>query len=506
MFKRLSPVAAVRHLLITALATGFLAVAVAQSPVTVTVATSAELGVLDPHKATERFTSIILTNIFDSLIARGDDLAISPNLATSWEQIAPDTWQFKLREGVTFHNGEPFNSESVKFTLERFIDPDFNSTQRTHVRTITGVDIVDEYTVNIKTNGPDALILARMSELFGVMMPPQYIAEVGDEGFAAHPIGTGPWKFVEWVKNERLVFEAFDDYWQGRPEVDRLVLRPIPEPASRIASLIAGEVDLIDAVPSVLIPQLESYPGVDVQPVGTSRVFFIVLDTTKPPFDDVRVRQALNYALDVESIVAGVARGQGVPVATIIVPGSTGYDATIEPYPYDPERARELLAEAGYPDGITVDFDSFTGSIADHATLAEAIAGQISDAGFNTNLTIYDFGVFSPMRANLDTAPMYAYSYGNWALDVSPIVASLIQGHTGYYYTSEVLDDLITRSNQAMDPDERNALLSEIQQIFKDDAPYAYLYQHAAVYAKSSSLNFTPRSDEILRFYPLSTD
>ncbi|MBX3143642.1 MAG: hypothetical protein KF813_07800, partial [Trueperaceae bacterium] len=197
MFKRLSPVAAVRHLLITALATGFLAVAVAQSPVTVTVATSAELGVLDPHKATERFTSIILTNIFDSLIARGDDLAISPNLATSWEQIAPDTWQFKLREGVTFHNGEPFNSESVKFTLERFIDPDFNSTQRTHVRTITGVDIVDEYTVNIKTNGPDALILARMSELFGVMMPPQYIAEVGDEGFAAHPIGTGPWKFVE---------------------------------------------------------------------------------------------------------------------------------------------------------------------------------------------------------------------------------------------------------------------------------------------------------------------
>src|SRR5690606_17964646 len=146
---------------------------------------------------------------------------------------------------------------------------------------------------------------------------------------------------------------------------------------------------LIDSVPYVLIPQLEAYDEIDVQPVGTARVFFIILDVTQPPFDDVRVRQALNYALDVDSIIAGVARGQAQPVATVIVPGTTGYDPSIEAYPYDPERARELLAEAGYPDGVTVGFDSFTGSIADHATLAEAIAGQISDAGFNTELTIY---------------------------------------------------------------------------------------------------------------------
>lgn len=504
MFKCLSSLKVVKRLLIAIVAAAAFALATAQT--TITVATSAEPAVMDPHKATERFTSIFLTNIYDSLISRSADLAISPNLAESWEQIAPDTWQFKLREGVTFHNGEPFNAASVKFTLERFIDPEFASTQRTHVRTITGVDIVDEHTVNIHTDGPDALLLARMSELFGVMLPPQYIAEVGDEGFNAHPIGTGPWKFVEWVKNERIVLEAFENYWQGAPEVDRLVLRPISEPASRIASLITGEVDLIDAVPYVLIPQLEAYDNIDVQPVGTARVFFIVLDVTKPPFDDVRVRQALNYALDVKSIIAGVARGQAQAVATVIVPGSTGYDPSIEPYPYDPKRARELLAEAGYPDGIKVAFDSFTGSIADHATLAEAIAGQISDAGFNTELNIYDNSVFGPMRANLDTAPMYAYSYGNWALDVAAIIASLNQGHTGYYYKSAEVDDLIDQANQAVDPTERNAILSKIQQIFKDDAPYAYLYQHTAVYAKSARLNFTPREDEIMRFYPLSVD
>ena len=504
MTRRLSPLTAIPRLLVAIVAAAPQAMAAAHT--TVTVATSAEPAVMDPHKATERFTSIFLTNIYDSLISRSDTLEISPNLAESWEQIDADTWQFKLREGVTFHNGEPFNAESVKFTLERFIDEEFGSTQRTHVRTITGVDIVDEYTVNVNTDGPDAMLLARMSELFGVMLPPQYIAEVGDEGFNEHPIGTGPWKFVEWVKNERIVLEAFDDYWQGRPEVDRLVLRPISEPASRIASLVAGEVDLIDAVPYVLIPQLESYDDIDVMPVGTARVFFIILDVTQPPFDDVRVRQALNYALDVESIIAGVARGQAQPVATVIVPGTTGYDASIEPYPYDPERARELLAEAGYPDGVTVGFDSFTGSIADHATLAEAIAGQISEAGFNTELTIYDNSVFGPMRANLDTAPMYAYSYGNWALDVAAITASLNQGHTGYYYKSEEVDALIDQANQATDTAERNAILSEIQQIFKDDAPYAYLYRHTAVYAKSDALNFTPREDEIMRFYPLSVD
>jgi peptide/nickel transport system substrate-binding protein len=502
---KLSSVFAIGLLLVAIVGVGTLSTTLAQSaPVTVTVATSAEPVLLDPHRATERFTSIFLTNIFDSLLSRGTDLAISPNLATSWVQVQPDVWQFELREGVTFHNGEPFNAAAVKFTIDRFIDPEFNSPQATHVRTVTGAEVIDEYTVNIHTNGPDALLLARMSELFGVILPPQYIAEVGDDGFAAHPIGTGPWKFVEWAKNERIVLEAFDDYWQGRPEVDRLVLRPIPEAASRIASLIAGEVDLIDAVPYVLIPQLETYPNLEVLPVGTSRVFFLVLDTTKPPFDDVRVRQALNFALDVESIVAGVARGQGWPVATFVVPGSTGYDPTIEAYPYDPERARELLAEAGYPDGIVVDFDSFTGSIADHAVLAEAIAGQISDAGFRTNLTIRDFSVFAPMRASLNTAPMYAYSYGNWALDVAAIAASLVQGHSGYYYTSSEVTALIDQANQEMDPQERNRLLSEVQRIFKEDAPYAYLYQHSAVYAKNENLEFTPREDEILRFYPLS--
>ena len=137
---------------------------------------------------------------------------------------------------------------------------------------------------------------------------------------------------------------------------------------------------------------------------------------------------------------------------------------------------------------------------------AEAIAGQISEAGFNTELNIYDNSVFAPMRANLDTAPMYAYSYGNWALDVAAITASLNQGHTGYYYKSAEVDELIDQANQAVDPDERNAILSQIQQIFKDDAPYAYLYRHTAVYAKSDALNFTPREDEIMRFYPLSVD
>ena len=170
MFSRLSSLTAVRRLLIAVVAAAAFSLAIAQT--IVTVATSAEPAVMDPHKATERFTSIFLTNIYDSLISRSDTLEISPNLAESWEQIAPDSWQFKLRQGVTFHNGEPFNAESVKFTLERFIDEEFASTQRTHVRTITGVDIVDEYTVNINTDGPDAMLLARMSELFGVMLPP----------------------------------------------------------------------------------------------------------------------------------------------------------------------------------------------------------------------------------------------------------------------------------------------------------------------------------------------
>src|SRR5690606_18009651 len=202
MLSKLSRMTAVRRLLIAVVAAAAFSLAAAQT--TVTVATSAEPAVMDPHKATERFTSIFLTNIYDSLISRSDTLEISPNLAESWEQIAPDVWQFHLREGVTFHNGEPFNAESVKFTLDRFIDEEFASTQRTHVRTITGTEVVDEYTVIVMSDGPDARLLPRFLELVGVMLPPEYIAEVGDEGFNPHPIGTGPWKYVEWLKNERI--------------------------------------------------------------------------------------------------------------------------------------------------------------------------------------------------------------------------------------------------------------------------------------------------------------
>ena len=255
---------------------------------TVRVAINASLSTMDPQKQGNMIDMGILINMFDMLtMVRNNQLV--PWLATEWHSVDDLTWEFKLREGVTFHNGEPFNAEAVKFSIERLLAPE-TASPIVELRYVTGVEVVDEYTVRIVTQEPDPLIPAKVSLFGGVMVPPKYIQEHGDAYFASHPVGTGPYKFVSWQRDGSLVMEANDDYWGGRPAVDRIIVDAIPNDASRIAALLAGEVDIIAHLAPESYQQVNSSGNAQAVSVPGLRMHYLSIDTRELPFDDARVR------------------------------------------------------------------------------------------------------------------------------------------------------------------------------------------------------------------------
>ena len=405
---------------------------------TLIVALNGEPPKLDPSQPVGRLNEIANTLLFDALTTRDARGNLRPALALSWSRLNDTTWQFKLRPNVKFHNGEEFNADTVKFNLEQLLlKPEANSPHRTFVQTIKQVDVVGPLTVNIITNGPDVLLPFRLSDLYGVMAPAKYYQQVGPAGFAEKPVGTGPFKFVEFKKDQYLRLATNDAYWGTKPSFKELVLRPIVDDSTRMAALLAFEVDIANAVPYARVSELKSNSNIQVVRSPTTRFYFGVFNTNVKPFDDKRVRQAVNYALDVNSMIKNLFMGYGTRIASVFIPSTFGYDPSVQPYPYDPAKAKLLLAEAGYPNGFDTEFDSFTGSLVDHSKLAEVIVAQLAQVGIRAKLNVTDFGVFGPKRLAFNTAPMYIYSLGDWAFDMGIHLPSYLEGSQGYYYKNK---------------------------------------------------------------------
>src|SRR5262245_40985970 len=318
--------------------------AVAQPAGEVKIGLAAEPNTFDPHLTVGRNTQIFIVNVYDGLTARDAQGNLVPALAESWKRLNPTTWQFALRKGVKFHNGDEFNADAVKFTLDRAIHPETRATIISELSTIARVDIVDANTVNVVTKAPDFLLPVRLGELFGLMLSPKHTIATGKEAIATKPNGTGPFKLVSWTKNESMVLEANEGYWRGAPKVKRIVVRPILEDAARIAALQAGEVDLIAPVPHARIAELRRNDKLVIKTIAAPRIFHVTIDVRKPPFDNVKVRQALNHAVDVNAILKGLYFGHGTRLATVVDKNALGYDPSVQPYPYDPNKAKALLA------------------------------------------------------------------------------------------------------------------------------------------------------------------
>lgn len=469
---------------------------------TVTVALKGEPNTLDPHRVIGRQSEAFLANVFDGLTARDAEGTLLPGLAESWEQVDPTTWRFHLRSGVQFHNGEPFNAESVRFTIERASNPDNPATTWSQINTITGVNVIDEFTVDILTSTADVLLPSRLSELFGPMLPPEYTVEAGDD-FGTRPVGTGPFIVTEWVKNERLVLRANEDYWRGAPAIDEIIVRPISEDSSRVAALVAGEVDAIEGLPHVMVGLVDKLRNVRPERAAASRVFYIAINPSVEPLNDVRVRQALNYAIDRQAILDQLFSGYGRPSATIVSAQAFGFDPGVTPYPYDPDLARQLLADAGYPDGFTVEFDYFTGSVADHYSLSQAVAGYWTELGLDVKQNVYDIGVFQEKRGAHQAAPLYVYSLGDVFLEPVWLIQWLMAGDMSRRYDNPEVADLAERITAEFDNAARAELYAEAQRLMKEDAQHVFLFQVDTIWGLNNRIDYSLRADEIPWFYPM---
>lgn len=466
------------------------------------VAFDSDVPTMDPHMHNE--PNAITTNwhIFDSLLFLSRDLKIEPGLAESYEQKDELTWIFKLRKGVTFHNGEEFNADAVKFSLERVLNEKQKSPQRGNISAIAAVNVIDPYTVEIKTKEPYNLLPHRLFYLS--IVPPKYVQEVGDQGFAQKPVGTGPYKFVEWVKGDKIVLEANEKYFKGAPKIGKVTFRIIPEVATQIAELQSGGVDVIRMVPPDMLAQIEGNATIKVASTPLLRVYYMAFDTKKKPFDDVRVRQAMNHAVDIDKIIEKVLGGKAVRTPAGVNPTHFGFDESIKPYEYSPETAKALLKEAGYADGFETELHYFTPGIGQQIT--DAVISDLSKVGIKAKAKFYPESSSFVEKQRAGDLPFRLGHWGSYSVyDADAILQPMFdsQGVYGKYFHTPELDKLIGEARSSVDQEKRKALYSQAQQLLYKEAPWIFLFSPMDNQAYNAKLQFQPRADERIYAYEI---
>lgn len=461
---------------------------------TLTMSQPAAALTMDPQKQGDVTDMNILINMFDCLTTRDAHNRLQPQLATSWESTNSTTWRFHLRKGVKFHNGEPFNANVVKYSIERLRNPQTQSPIVEFIH-VTGVNVIDEYTADIVSDQPNPILPAQSALFDGVMVPPQYIQQVGDAAFAKNPVGTGPFKFDSWRPGVQVAMKGNHQYWAGRPYLENLVIKPVPDAATSVASLESGQLDIVQGLSSAEAAQAQGSSGVRIRNVPGIRVYFVLLDTISPgPLHDRRVRQALNYAVDVPAIIKGVLRGEASQVATLIPHQAFGLDNSLKPYEHNLSKAKQLLSAAGYADGFTTQLSSAS----TNSDVAQAIAGQLSHIGVKVTTRVYDaqtFGALAKDNHGSALGPMYLQGNSGWTLDGESYLQSLIRSdRRSSRYNNPTADHLIDVEEGSVTSSDRTKAFTQLQQLLKDDAPFIYLYQQNLVLPMSSKVHWQPNA------------
>jgi peptide/nickel transport system substrate-binding protein len=469
---------------------------------TLVVALVSHAPTLDPHMHFERVGILVNINMFDSLLHKTRKLEYEPSLATAWKALDDTTWEFKLRKGVKFHNGEPLTAEDVKYSFDRVLDPKKKSPQYGNIRAIKEVRIVNPETIQIVTDKPFPLLLERL--VFFPIVPKKHIEKVGDEAFGVtQPIGTGPWKFVEWKRDQHIKLESFDGHWRGKPAFKTLLIRAVPEVSTQVAELKTGGVDLIRNVSADIVPELKSHPQTYVSSAPILRTHYVALDMRSAPFDKRAARQAANYAIDREAVVQKLMSGLGRPLATTVHPAAFGHDPSVTPYTYDPKKARELLAQAGFPNGVDITLHS---AFVEFRPVFEAIAQMLTEVGIRTTAKTWDPGPSWNKFFQGEGKATHGY-YGSWGyysvFDSDAILHPLYHTEQGgwvgkWYCRVEGLDALIDQARSTLDPARRKPLYSQIQRMLKEEAPSIFLWHQFDTLGISKKVQYEARGDEWL--------
>jgi len=350
---------------------------------TITISLGSEVETFDPHTSSSALTTTLHRYVFDTLMHRPNDNVPVPWAAKEVVQIDPKTIEFRMREGVKFSNGEDVDAEAVRFSLMRPLQPNFKTVLLRIFRVIDRVDVISKWVVRVHMKSTDPGLLRRLSD-YGHLVPPKYYSTLSLEDAAIKPVGSGPYRLVRWEKGVEMVFEANPNYWRDdAPRVKTIRVVPIKEDGTKVAALLKKEVDLINQVPAQYIPRIQSNPSTKVEIVRGTRVFHVgFTHGIKSPLQDLRVRQAVAHAIDRNTIVKYVVEGRGIVANQPLHEWTEGHDPKMTwPYDYDPKKSRQLLAEAGYPNGFAIDFLSTDGRYTKDKEVAQAIAGFLQAVG-----------------------------------------------------------------------------------------------------------------------------
>jgi peptide/nickel transport system substrate-binding protein len=472
---------------------------------TLVIAQGVDPTTLDPHNHYETPAFNVCLNIFDTLLQRNDQVKIEPLLATSYKIINETTWEFNLRKGVKFHNGEDFDATSVKFSLERMINPQNKLRQVVVGQVVDHVDIIDPFKVRIITKKPYSALDATLCTV-GAMLPPKYVQEKGAAHIAMNPIGTGPYKLVRWTKDDQIVLQANENYWRGAPKIKKAVFRPIPEATTRVAGLQTQELDIIVNIPPHL-ERLMNWKGRSfVSKVPSVRVIFMAFDNLKGgPAADRRFRQAVAQAIDLDTIIKKVLEGNALRLGSPLTKYHFGYDPAIKPYDYNPELAKKLLAEAGYAKGVDFVINSPNGRYLNDRDIAEAVAGDLRKVGINASVKTHEWGNYMNMTYRHTAGPLYLLGWGNTSFDADGSLFALLRtGQVLSSFTNPKLDSLLDQGQATMDQKKRQKIYSEACKIIQDDVAWAFTYQQMDIYGVNERVNWKARADERLAVFEMS--
>ncbi len=443
---------------------------------------------LDPAGSNDSPSSVVQANIYETLVTRNDDNELEPGLAESWEAVDELTWEFKLREGVKFHDGTDFNAEAVKANLERILNPDVASPRLFLYEMVTDVTVIDDYTVQIKTEYPFAPLLAHLSHNGGGIVSPAVIEEdlaaMKDGKLAGtiinqKPVGTGFFKFESWNPDDKIKLVRNDDYWGDKPHVDTVTFQVSPESATRNADLERGFVQITDPVQPVEVSSINNSDFGKVFQKPSSSLSYIGFNTQKAPFDDARVRQAISMLVDRQEIIDGIYEGFGIEARGPIAPGIFGHNDDLPLIEKDVEKAKQLLADAGYADGFKTTI--WTNDSDQRTDTAIMLQHVLKEVNIDVEIEQLEWGAYLA-KTSAGEHDMFILGWSNTPGDADyglyPLFHSSQFGESGNrtFYKNDKVDALLDEGRREADQEKRNEIYKEAQQLIVEDAPMIFIH------------------------------
>ncbi len=480
----------------------------ASSNGTLTIAISIDQGDWNPLDSFSLAWGQVANQIFDGLVYRGPNLNIHPGLATSWKWLNPKTLQFKLRQGVTFQDGEPFNAQAVAYTFNDWLlgKPGKASPQLSNYTTIDHVQIVNNYTVNFIMKEIDPVIVTKLAGYGAMIVPPKYIQQHGIKYFDTHPIGTGPFKVTQYVQNDHLTMVANPNYFKGAPKLAKVIYRFVPDNNTRVEMLSSGEAQIVQGIPVALASTVSGLSNAKLLPVASPTVNGLYYSPFVAPTQDVRVRQAIAYGIDMNTIIKTVLGGYGKRVATFQGSKSFGFDPNLQPYPYDVAKAKQLLQQAGVKPGTPFSM-AYSQTDTTGTEVIQAIRSYLQKLGFNVSLKPLSPSVYFTTVSNGKYANMWTFGWGGWTFDFDNTADLLFKTGESYNpgWSDPQVDQQIAAERSSTDQQTRlNAFLKLDQRLYNLDWILP-LYQAVNLWGASNRVqNFVAPPDDRVDLWNVS--